>query len=367
MVVSPFFLNPIYDYTISFFNDNNKKFLYDYNHEDYVRNNYPLLSKYEWSNTYFKELYSLPEPSYKDYVGWKYDEYIGDTINISQKGIRKTVNDKLINNDQYLFFGGSAIWGFGVSDQFTIPSIFSKMSSMKATNYAEPGYIARQSLSALTNLYSTAELKKTNNYIIFYDGYNDVINHCSLGLDPLSTVHEIYNREVIKSYKETSPYSIKWILIPIQNFIYKLKNEYYLFMNKKKPADAKENCFDNQFKAKLVAYSIINNWYLADTIAKANGDKFIAVLQPSIYSSHESKVHETTLEMFNDDINREFQAVYPILKSLISEYKDRGLTILDYSNIFDKNDVFISPGHVTPEGNDILVNKLYNYIIKNYY
>ena len=153
MVVFPFFLNPIYDYTISFFNDNSKKFLYDYNHEDYVKNNYPLLSKYEWSNAYFKELYSLPEPSYKDYVGWKYDEYIGDTINISQKGIRKTVNDKLINNDQYLFFGGSAIWGFGVSDQFTIPSIFSKMSSMTATNYAEPGYIVRQSLSALTNLY----------------------------------------------------------------------------------------------------------------------------------------------------------------------------------------------------------------------
>ena len=351
-------------YTISFFNDS------DYKYRDkveFVKYNYPLLSKYKWSSVYFQELHSLPKPLYKDYVGWKQEEYTSDTLNILQRGIRKTTVNNLINNDQHLFFGGSAMWGFGVSDNYTMPSIFSKISSMNAINYGQPGYVTRQSLSALINLYSSGDLKKTNNFIIFYDGYNDVLNHCTYGLDLLSTIHEVYNQQVIRAYKETSPYSIKWGLIPAQNFYKKLKSEYYLFMKKIKTTATKENCFDNNLKAKSVAYSILNNWYMADAIAKANGDKFIAILQPSVYSTDKNNLNLNSKNKINDAINLDFQAVYPILKSLISEYKDKGVTILDFSNIFDKSNVFISDGHVTPEGNTILVRKLYNYMSENYY
>jgi len=117
-----------------------------------ARSDLKLYEKYEWAEAHFASLNGL-STTYYDYITLRRDDLKSDTINIVN-GVRKTFIPIETNGQgEVWFFGGSTTWGSGNDDNHTYPSIFAKKYSYSTINYGETGYIARQSLSYLQNLY----------------------------------------------------------------------------------------------------------------------------------------------------------------------------------------------------------------------
>ena len=83
---------------------------------------------YEWSKKHFKEFIQL-DVKYSDYLIWRRSSFQGETINISEDGFRLNDSSSLhvdFANSKVWFFGGSAMWGSGSKNEFTIPSFMKK-------------------------------------------------------------------------------------------------------------------------------------------------------------------------------------------------------------------------------------------------
>jgi lysophospholipase L1-like esterase len=73
-------------------------------------------------------------------------------------------------------FGGSALWGTGARDAFTIPSIFAtqlqnKGLATEVTNFGESGYVSTQEVSAMLLQLQKGQIP---DLVIFYDGVKDM-------------------------------------------------------------------------------------------------------------------------------------------------------------------------------------------------
>lgn len=131
-----------------------------------------------WAKQYFNDFEHL-EKEYYPFYEWRRKEYKSEFINISKDGIRKTWNPECKERVNKVFvFGGSTIWGTGARDEWTIPSLLSKnLNKLKSTyfvvNFGDSGYVLTQEIIILL-----LELRQGNfpDYVIFYDGVNDVLS-----------------------------------------------------------------------------------------------------------------------------------------------------------------------------------------------
>lgn len=103
-------------------------------------------------------------------------------INIDSNGLRHTWHNGMLNGAstknvfRIFMFGGSTMFGFGATDDYTIPSVLVKdlaqrgISGVEITNFGQPGYVSTQEIILLF-----AQLRRRNmpDLVIFYDGYND--------------------------------------------------------------------------------------------------------------------------------------------------------------------------------------------------
>ncbi|MEE8576558.1 MAG: SGNH/GDSL hydrolase family protein, partial [candidate division Zixibacteria bacterium] len=134
----------------------------------------------DWPKKYYKEFNESYNSEWVSYVYWRREPYKGQYINIDSQGIRKTWSSNIGEGDKSIhpkifMFGGSAMWGTGSRDDFTIPSIFSKRLAKygvnaQTVNFGESGYVSTQEVIMLIR-----ELQKMNipDLVIFYDGVND--------------------------------------------------------------------------------------------------------------------------------------------------------------------------------------------------
>ncbi len=115
---------------------------------------------------------------YHPYLTWISKPVQGRFVNIDRDGGRHTWNPPDLPPDAttVYVFGGSACWGWGARDDYTIPSQLSRLLNARAPrfrvyNYGEPAYTFTQGL-----LYLILKLREgfRPDYVIFYDGFNDV-------------------------------------------------------------------------------------------------------------------------------------------------------------------------------------------------
>ena len=134
-----------------------------------------------WVNDYFRELEESAVTQWTSYVYWRRQPYQGRHINVDAEGIRRTWNCHqeergAVDPLKVFTFGGSAMWGVGARDEFTIPSYLAKALKERGircevTNFGESGYVSTQEAVALLQ-----ELRNGNipDLVIFYDGVNDI-------------------------------------------------------------------------------------------------------------------------------------------------------------------------------------------------
>ena len=130
-----------------------------------------------WGDQYWKE-YKSTSFHYAPFILWNADEYHGKWINIDHNGLRKTwapgVNAPA--PEEIYVLGGSAIWGIGARDDYTIPSDLSKLLNpesqhYRVSNYGLPGFTFLQEIIKFTLLLQQGHRP---HYVVFYDGANDV-------------------------------------------------------------------------------------------------------------------------------------------------------------------------------------------------
>lgn len=140
-----------------------------------------VYSDVAWTKEYFKELEECSVTRWVPYVYWRRQPYEGQHINVDEDGTRRTWGRKEVDAGtsdplRVFTFGGSAMWGVGARDDFTIASCLARTLDEKGipcevTNFGESGYVSTQGVIALL-----LQLRDGNipDLVIFYDGVNDI-------------------------------------------------------------------------------------------------------------------------------------------------------------------------------------------------
>lgn len=119
--------------------------------------------------------------SYEPWLMFRVADYHSDTVNVSGFE-RKSTPDTFIkagspDTVDIYFFGGSAMFGDGISDDQTIPSVFvsaykaqNPATSIRVKNFGNLHYYSKQELMLLTSLLFEGDRP---DIVVFLDGLND--------------------------------------------------------------------------------------------------------------------------------------------------------------------------------------------------
>ena len=221
-----------------------------------TRSNLPNYSNIDWATKHFQEFNSL-KTEYYDYIIWRRSDFEGETIKIVNN-YRLNNSDESLNIKKDIWvFGGSAIWGTGVRNEDTIPSILETLSGISTFNFGESGYQTSQEFNLLMKEIVNHKPKK----IIFYDGVNDIYHKCIKQSNYFATTEEIKIKN--KMDKNDSNYTSNLlkssiILVNqaksiINHFIKRIKLKIFSDKNISKINNIKFDCDINKEKAKKIA------------------------------------------------------------------------------------------------------------------
>ena len=121
---------------------------------------------------------SRDDYAFRSTINFRSRPFHSELVNIDSKGRRHTDNPTTFSGKpiRVFVFGGSTLWGYGARDNNTIPSYLSRAlnaneSRFEVTNYGERAYYSLQELFQLIDLLERGEIP---DYVIFYDGANDL-------------------------------------------------------------------------------------------------------------------------------------------------------------------------------------------------
>lgn len=134
----------------------------------------PYYYQQAWAAQYWTEhLQVIYRWQYSPYALWRTQPYQGQHINVDARGRRVTPNATCVDGaPRVFFFGGSTMWGYGVSDENTIPAyVQANLPTICAVNWGELGYNSTQNLILLQRLLASGDVPDV---VVFYDGNNDI-------------------------------------------------------------------------------------------------------------------------------------------------------------------------------------------------
>ena len=127
---------------------------------------------------YWQEHEAARVTQWRPYVYFRRKPYAGKLIHVDTNGFRATVNPTAsasASADQRAIwlFGGSTVWGTGVSDAHTLASELAKFLPLQVLNFGETGYVSAQSQLAFMASLRCPDAARPE-FAVFIDGVNDV-------------------------------------------------------------------------------------------------------------------------------------------------------------------------------------------------
>ena len=306
----------------------------------------------EWAQQHFDDLAGVTL-TYRDFVVWESKPYKSETVNIEQNGLRVGTNKVTTGMQEVWIFGGSTTFGVGSDDQNTLPSWLSLTSDVQVTNFGVIGYLARQSLNKLISSYEDPVISTGHNRIVvFYDGVNDVLHKCRDDNAGLNTERE----QQIRSSIGTDSLSPRVVLEPAIAIVGRIKNALdHRYMNSGYVCDKELD------RADSIAQSLVNDWRSADAVARRNGDRFIAILQPVAYLSNTRLDQLDVIYNDWDDLSAQYKEIYPAIRRYARE---AGIEFYDLTGVFDRDEyIYIDFCHVSPNGNQLMAQAIADAIM----
>lgn len=284
---------------------------------------------------------------YKPFLEWAPAPFNGQVTKIGADGLRAVSGGG--NGESVRLFGGSTMWGTGVSDAQTIPGQVARLLPGRAVvNHAQSGYVSRQGLEALVNLVNQGQPLGT---VIFYDGVNDVFVGCSTAISVNGHIQEPRMRAAIdaggveRSWLRDLLFgaSLPFARRVVDKLAFELGGAPILDTG---PQGAPSRCRDNPAEAERIADTQIANWRLAARMTADAGGRFLAVLQPVAYQGSPNIAH-LALE---PGMGQDYVAVYPILRRKLAGVTD--FAVVDLSAIYDGATAhYMDWAHVNAAGN----------------
>lgn len=267
-----------------------------------------------------KEIKNFRGYPYKAFLGWVSPDFKGDFLNVSNERRNTIVPKELVGDTNLHFFGGSTIWGHGVSDKNTIPSLIADKFKLKAINYGEQAYNSRQELNLLLD--NIVRIKK-GDVVVFYDGVNDVYHNCRSYNSINGHAREFYMREALAPKENKENLSLKLVKsLSTYRFVKGLANK--LFPKKEILTKGYVNSCSDPVYAASVANFLVKNWEAAEAILESKGINFMCILQPNPYT------FEGKVAYANHEFKSQVEMVYPLIKMYarnLSCFKDFSLVL----------------------------------------
>lgn len=308
---------------------------------------------------FFSELHDFRGYRYESFIGWKSEKRAGRFINLDDDGNRITANNPTsLPTTVFDFYGGSTIWGFGVSDTNTIPSRFARLSpGIIARNFGEQARNSRQELNYFLN---NAVRGRVGNIVIFYDGFNDVKHQCSGVNGPFGDARTGTIRSVMAQVDDNGQIrnlatgqkfrNVVAFLLPnttalIERITRRPFGQLRLDMNLKES----NICHDSEM-ADLVAENLVQNWRTARLVANDHGATFFAILQPLPYTA------DVRQPYYNPGYDEVIKAVYPIIKAKAERF---GWFIDGEDWLNGRTDLYIDACcHVNEKGSELIAEEI---------
>ena len=339
-------------------------------------NNNPLLLFYpdkKMANQIWTETWNtLNDRQYHQFLGWTDKPYHSAYVNEDPQTGRKTWNPEKTKGQKLAtvyFFGGSAAWGLGNRDDYTIPSYLSRMlnkdeARFKVFNYSVPGYTFMQGVLHLILLLKEGHAPQ---YVIFYDGFNEIYAAHQHGI--AGTMHnQFMTRDRLKlRYRDAVWNGIKEA-VRKYSMIYKAIHGLYASVKKEpKYQEIAEKYSDTQLRAlsRDIVADYKNSIKLLDQLSKAYGFKYLCFWQPSMLTER----HLTKQEA-NIDIRAEDQAFKKLCVDTDAYLRQENIPhFYLLTDVFAKRtaSVYVDTAHISEKGNAIIANKIYGYMQKEFF
>ena len=323
----------------------------------------PYYAAQDWTKAYWGEEKSARGYRYKSYVVWGHLPFTGRMLNINREGFRKTpgADESSASAYRVFAFGGSTMLGWGSPDWGTIPAYL--QSGLGATmkrpvcviNLSQDGFTSTQSLVALLLQLQSGNIPDA---VIFYDGVNDVIAARESGrpsvhvtLAKIAAKFEEREHPLLTFYKKSRQYAL------VHNLVNKLKGG---------SLDPNHESVDDEGKTistRDVAHSVASvylaNYEIVGALAKKYNFKSFFFLQPHLAVCKKPLTQEerNMRSAIDPALAALAKATYGEIASAVPE----SAHIWSIADIFDTEERqiwFDDVGHVTPEGNRLVAQKM---------
>lgn len=311
-----------------------------------------------WREQYYKEINELftntanrASNKWKSLGLWSARRYHGKCININKYNLRSSIaplkkNIAQENKMRILFFGGSAVWGWEVRDENTIPSkILQLKKNIIVENHGQLGYVSSQSVIAFTQ---RIKYKPQADIVIFIDGLNDIYSAYQSDIAGIEqNAISIKQRFEAKSSKNIAEFYLK--NSNLTNFM----RAVFLTSEKINPQDFIKN---NELLAHSIITAYNQNIFLASKIASAYDIKVLFIWLPTLFD----KPNLTAYEQKLFDMISYLKPLYTAVKKLITLDGLFLTQVINLSNIFDKNKapIFVDPWHYNELANQLIAEKI---------
>ncbi len=341
-------------------------------------------TKTSWGKEYWDEVHRSRTYEYFPFIEWRSKEFHGKYVNISADGIRKTWNPEF-GNEKYkrvYVFGGSTAWGYGSRDDFTIPSLLSKRlnenkNEYLLVNYGETAYTLMQEI-----VYLTLQLKNGErpDYVIFYDGINQVAPAYRTGsagsINNLPEMKAIFEKSRYNRKKYAGNAGLIWEgltgAIRDNSMIYQAFSQGLTHEVRNKEINRRKTSPVKIFAAasysddelNVLSEEIVSDYIRSvnhiKSLSKIYGFKYILLWQPVLFSKAFISPEEQTYRKAWENRQRRklFEKTYKIMET------KKIVHLYNLSTVFNgiKSTMFIDFMHITEQGNEIVVDKIYEIL-----
>ena len=315
----------------------------------------------DWVEDYYREFARCNESRWESYSYWRRKPFEGEFIRVDEDGIRRTFTKShpLSNSEpgvKLFFFGGSSMWGTGVRDGYTIPSLtgnelIRQGINPSITNFGESGYVSTQEVISLMT-----ELKKGNipDLVVFYDGVNDIFSSYQSGEAGIPQNEK--NRQMeFNTLREKK----KSLLV----FLNSLKTlSTVQFLTKQFGADntvirEKEEA-EGELPATQTAHHYNENIRQVNALAKEYGFYALFYWQPTIFGKPYRSSYEEQEKGKAQPIQGFVEEVNELLFADDLAYEN--IRFYNLSDLFmtNRDPVFIDWCHVSEKGNLIIAQRM---------
>jgi lysophospholipase L1-like esterase len=332
----------------------------------------------DWVGPYYAVIWDL-RVNWAPHVGGIMRVFSAPGLNIDEDGLRRTWNpapsqapNPGTSVSRIHAYGGSTMMGFGVRDDWTVPSLLSKKLNdaghrVDVVNFGQPTYTATQAFIAFTEQMATGNIADVT---IFLDGLNEAIT-----VEQNGTAGTVFNAAIrADEFNLMQPWRRAELLRhALDTIVPRTMRRVQTLEELLRPAAGNDAPFRITAEAieplcRDVVSHYVNTLRMIRAIADDNDTRPLFFWQPSLFSKRTLSDYE---ERYKNDgapvpgLRGElFQTIYAMLKSNPIFQSLPGA--VDVSGLFDDSPdaQFIDPFHLAEKGNDVLADAMLPHVIK---